>query len=205
MLRGEILHKDISEFHTDYTFFLGALSLRLFGERMVSLRYPAAAAALLQSWLAFVVFFRRYRSAAAAVLAGLIASSIGFIEISCPASHVYTPLLALLAAALLMEPVPSDASKAAACGFLVATAFMFRQLTGFYLAAGVLYCLMTAASGERLGSPAARTVLSVLFLLIGALVLRTMKLSAALLFEYGRWPSWPEPRIGPRSRKTRRS
>lgn len=189
LLHGEILHKSVSEFHTDYPFFIDALSLKLFGERMISLRYPAAAATLLQSCLAFVVFFRRNRNAAVAVLAALIATSVGFIEISCPASHVYTPFLSLLAAALLTGSSPSSAPKVAACGFLATTAFLFRQLTGFYLAAGILYFLLTDAAGDERaaeGGFAARTVLGGLFLLIGALVLRTMKPSAALLF--GAWP-----------------
>lgn len=189
LLHGETLHKDISEFHAGYTYFIGAFSLRLFGERLVSLRYPAAAVTLLQSCLVFFIFFRRDGDAAIAVLASLIATSIGFIEMPCPAPHVYTLFSALLAAAVLTGPSPAYTPKVIACGFLVMTVFLFRQLTGFYLAAGILLYLLTDPAGDQRtgqGAFAAKTVLCILLLLIGAFVLWTMKLSAVLLF--GVWP-----------------
>jgi len=57
MLGGEILHKQVQDFHSAPIHLIHAASLKLFGKDLVSLRYPLVLIGVLQAYLIFALIF----------------------------------------------------------------------------------------------------------------------------------------------------
>jgi len=140
LLGGERLHADIHESHGDYIHFIHAASLKNFGMKLVSLRYPAALVTFLTSLLVFFLFFRF--GAVFALIAGLVPVLVGFIEIQSPTIHLCTLFLAVLCAALLMKWKEAHPLKIFLLGLLIATLFQFRPLSAVYTGSAVLIYLL---------------------------------------------------------------
>src|ERR1041385_7289436 len=56
---GEVLNYDVEEIHTGYLNLFHSVVFRIFGTRLVSLRYPLAAVSLIESCLIFLILARR--------------------------------------------------------------------------------------------------------------------------------------------------
>jgi hypothetical protein len=140
-----VLNRDIHESHAGYIHFINALALKLFGYDAVSPRYPAAFVTWILSALVFVSFVRsgppgmsRVRSNTQAFLASLIPSCLGFVQISSPSVHVYAFFLTYVVVCSLLWFRRESPVRAPLAGFLCATLFLVRQLTGAFVGAAVL-------------------------------------------------------------------
>jgi hypothetical protein len=189
VLDGETLHVDIEDFHTDHSHAVNALAFALLGRDLRSLRVPLVIVTLAQSLLVFWLF--RTRTSRTAAIAALATSALSFVQYLNPQPHWYCLALAITTAAVLAAPRRWRISYLVALGALIATAFLFRQLTGVFLALAVVGHLLLAgppAPEPRGASTAASRLLSFLMAVaILAYCARVADLVGFLLF--GLWPA----------------
>src|SRR5262249_50305226 len=126
ILRGDVLNRDIQDIHAGYVNFANAAALWLFGEDLLSLRYPLAAMAWLQAALAFVLF--RNQGALTAAIAALALTALSTVQFLNPTAHWYALFLAVATIVVLSEMPRGARGRIELVGFLVMTAFLFRQL-----------------------------------------------------------------------------
>lgn len=150
MLRGAVLHRDIQDIHAGYVNVANAAALYLFGDDLLSLRYPLVAMGLAQAAIAFLLFRERgpWTGASAAIaLTGL--STVNYLN---PSAHWYALFLGLVVV-YAAATIPREARwRLEILGFLVALVFLFRQLTGVFVAMGLVAWLLyetPARGGQR--------------------------------------------------------
>ena len=140
VLAGEVLNAGVEEIHPGYVTFVNAAAFKVFGLRLVSLRYPLVLAALIQSCLLFLMLARR--DVTLAVVAGISAVALGVLQFLNPTPNWYCLLFATLVAFVLSRS-PERRWSVAAVGFLVGLTFLFRQITGVFVGIAVLTYLLT--------------------------------------------------------------
>jgi len=148
MLNGEVLNKDVEEIHTGYIHFIHVASFAAFGTRLVSMRYPLFVAGFLQSLLMFMIFAPR--NLAAAVVAAVCATAFGVIQFLNPQPSWYC-LLFVTAIAFCLTRMRDWKWTILVVGFLIGLTFFFRQITGVFVAMGVLTYLLTENKEEAVG------------------------------------------------------
>lgn len=186
LLHGEVLNRDVQDIHLGYVNFTNALALRLFGNDAVSLRYPLVGLAVVNAALAFALLARR----------GVLIATVGSVAVTClsvvqfmdPTAHWYALTLTLLTLAALRWVPPGRPGRYVLIGFLVGLVVCYRQLTGVFVAMGVLLYLLTelprAAAGHR--SWLSRGCIALMGL---ALVLYLARKTEPVAFvAYGTWP-----------------
>lgn len=153
ILAGEVLHRDVQALHPGYVYFVDALSLRLFGRDLVSLRYPLVALGVVQAALVGALFLRH--SAVMAATASLLFTSLGYVLLPTPSVHWYC-LFLLVLIVCAVEWVPKHSAwRPLILGLLVGVLGLFRQLTGAFVGAGVVaYLLAEPNAGGPAGEPA---------------------------------------------------
>lgn len=186
VLAGERLNADVEEIHPGYLTFVNAAAFRLFGLRLVSLRYPLVVAALIQSCLLFLMFARR--DIVVGVVAGIAAIAMGVLQFLNPTPNWYCLLFATVIAFILSHTGQQRAWRVVAIGVLVGLTFLFRQITGVFVGMAVLSYLLTetrdASAGE--GTLLARGLL--LLMLAGLLVYLLSATDGYGLVLFGIWP-----------------
>ncbi|MCP5070774.1 MAG: hypothetical protein GY946_29775 [bacterium] len=196
--QGEIHAKDVEELHPGYVHLVHALALKWFGRDVVSLRYPLALAILIQSLLIFLLFALRGRLLPA-LAAAFAMTALGAFQMSTVSVSLYCVLFAVLIVAVLLRVDRAWRGRPLLLGFLVMLTFLFRQLTGVFLAMGVLAVLLieepatpepvgAAEAGARAG-PRPLLARLLMIVMVGGLVaylLRATGVSGVLLF--GAWP-----------------
>ena len=140
LLSGEILNRDIQDVHAGYIHFVNAAAFSVFGIRLVSLRYPLAILTVLQSGLMFLLL--RPRGLLSAVVGALALTSLGFVQFLNPTANWYCLFLAVATIGWLRWGPAGRRERLIGTGFLVATTFLFRQLSGVLLGIGVLVFLL---------------------------------------------------------------
>lgn len=126
----------IDDVHPGYLNGINAAALALFGRDFLSLNYPLMAVVMLQAILVFVCFYRR--SPATAVLASLVPSALGVFQFINPNHHWYAFFLSIMTALLLSTEPKEGSGRRFFAGIMIATIFLFRQLTGVFMGIGVL-------------------------------------------------------------------
>ncbi len=186
LLQGEVLNRDIQGIHPGYINFANALWFRLFGDDLVSLRYPLVAMSVLQSCLVFLLLIPR--GTLAAITASLSLTALSLVQFLNPTAHWYCLLLFIVLICCLSW-LPRDGPwRLEIVGFLVVTLFLFRQLTGVIVAIGVLTFLLCEAPRGAAGKQRflARTLVAVMAGgLATYMVTKTGLLAVAV---YGIWP-----------------
>ena len=182
VLNGEVLNRDVHDHHFGYVNLINALWLWLFGVDLVSLRYPLAAMAIVQSCLAFRLLQPNGVLIASAGSIAMTALSIAlFVN---PTAHWYT-LFVFMVIVCVLAWLPRDARwRLEVLGYLVVTLILFRQLTGVFVAMGVLaYVLAEKPERSRSAAPILSwaTICIMLLGLGGYLVSKASPLSACLL------------------------
>lgn len=188
ILGGEILNRDIQDLHAGYINFANAAALSLFGDRLLSMRYPLAALTLLQACLMFVLL--RPRGLVVAAAGAIAMAALTFVQFLNPTAHWYALFLTIVAIAAMVW-IPCDGRwRLPTVGFLLISLFMFRQLTGVLVAIGVLTFWLCEEPGH--GSPyrfrdhlLARTLLFVMGAGIAGYIGAKADLGAAVLFGIG--------------------
>src|SRR5215213_2289893 len=146
ILLGQVLHRDVQDLYPGYLNFANAAAFSLFGVRMVSMRYPLAVLTVVQAGLMFLIL--RNRGVTTAIVGALALTALGFIQFLNPTANWYTLFLAVLTVAWLSWSPAGPVSRDVVTGLLVGSTFLFRQLSGVFLASGVLVFLLL----ERRGS-----------------------------------------------------
>ncbi len=165
LLSGEVLNRDFQDVRPGYANFVNAAALWLFGGELVSLRYPLVALGLVQAGLVYFLLLPR-----GALLAGsgaIALTALSFVQFLDPAAHWYCLALAIgVIGALAWMPRESRA-RLVTVGFLVIAIFLFRQLTGIFVAMGVLTYLLCEAPPGRNGRERALARLIVAVMVAG--------------------------------------
>jgi hypothetical protein len=186
ILRGEALHRDVQDLHAGYINYVNAAAFSLFGVRMVSMRYPLALLTVVQAGLMFLVLKRA--GTATALVGGLALTSLSFVQFLNPTPNWYTLFLAVAIIAWLSWNPTSLQWQHIVTGFLIGTAFLFRQLSGVFLASGVLvFLLLQKPSAGATGAPRlARGLLALIAVGHAWYILRVTDPVGWVLF--GVWP-----------------
>lgn len=148
ILRGEVLNRDVQDMHAGYINFVNALAFYLFGEDLLSLRYPLVFLGIVQAFLVFHLIELRGTVAAAATALAL--TSLSFVQFLNPTANWYALFLAILVTWSLVHLDRKRPFTIEMIGFLLATTFLFRQLTGAIVAMGaVAWLLLETDRHER--------------------------------------------------------
>jgi len=185
ILQGEVLNGTVQDIHMGYVNFTNALALYVFGLDLVSLRYPLVVMTLIQCGLAF--WWLSGRGHLVAFTAALVMSSLTLVQFLNPTAHWYALFLCMLTIALLSTEQRTRERTLELLGFLVVTLFLFRQLSGIFVAMGVLTFLLLQDQRTEHRHRALLARVLTLLMLGGLLFYLTKKtdLTAALLFGSG--------------------
>jgi len=185
MLNGEVLNKDVEEIHTGYIHFIDVAAFALFGVKFVSLRYPLVLAAFLQSCLVFLIIARR--NVLIALVAAATATAFGVIQYLNPQPSWYCVLFAT-AIAFFLTYFPERKWTIVVVGLLVGLVFFFRQITGVFVAMGVVTYLLAEKNDSAAGRDTwlARSILAVM--LAGTILYVRAATNASGLGLFGLWP-----------------
>ena len=166
ILAGEILNRDIQDIHPGYINFLNAAAFKVFGMNLVSLRYPLMLAALAQSCL--VALLLASRGTVAAVVGSLATTALGVIQFLNPTAHWYCLMLVVVLVGWLWWMPVRHSVRIVGAGALVGTIFLFRQLSGIWVAMAALVLLLEERSSDAKGSQTlvARSVVAVMLAMV---------------------------------------
>jgi len=185
ILAGDVLNGNLRDIHAGYVNFLHAAALWMFGEDLVSLRYPLVALTLLQSAFAYRLLLPRGPAYAALGAAAL--GALSFVLFPNPSANWYALFFAFAAILLLAETPTGDVRREVALGALLMVAFLFRQLSGVFLAIGVLTWLLIEPRPASGGRPiVARILAAIMGLGVAGYVWSKGSADGTLLF--GLWP-----------------
>jgi hypothetical protein len=186
VLNGEVLNGAVQDLHPGYVSFVNALAFRLFGLRLVSLRYPLALLTIIQSALLLLLLTRRSRLLAAA--AALAMASLSFVQFLNPTANWYALFCLVVLMAWLSWVPAGHAGRLEGAGFAVTALTLFRQLSGMLVGIGLLaFLLIEGQTQGRSGRPFAGRLLALGMLLsLGAYLAWVASVDSLLLF--GVWP-----------------
>ena len=186
VMKGEALNSDVEEIHTGYLNLFHSVVFRVFGVRLVSLRYPLAAVAFIQSCLVFLIFAKR--NLWLGVMGAVGSTSLGVIQYLNPTPNWYCLLLATLIAFCLTYIRPERKGRLELVGLLTGLIFLLRQITGVFVAMSVLTYLLCEKRDEtqRSGTLLSKCLLGVMLLGAAAYLLAATEQIGLLLF--GVWP-----------------
>lgn len=184
--RGEVLNSDVEEIHSGYHNFIHAGAFAIFGTKLLSMRYPLVIVAFIQSCLIFLIFVRH--DLKIAVIAALTATSTGVIQYLNPTPNWYCLLLVTLIIYCLAYIQPGRKLRLELIGVLVGSVYLFRQITGVFVAMGVLTYLLTEKKDEIGDGKAwlARGLIGVM--LIGLVIYLQSATNPTGLLLVGIWP-----------------
>ncbi|MDA1323210.1 MAG: hypothetical protein O3C34_00550 [Proteobacteria bacterium] len=148
IIAGDVIHRDVQALHTGLIYFTNALALKLFGGDFISLRYPLIAAGVVQAILAYLILVPR--GIVPAMVAGFAGASLSVVQFYNPTAHWYCVPIFF---AIVMAVGPTGRAwrwRLEIIGALLATLFLYRQLTGVFVAIGVLtYLFLDTTEAER--------------------------------------------------------
>lgn len=177
LVEGEVLNRDIQSRHGGYVHFIHAGAFSLFGKTLVSLRYPLLFLSMLQAAILYFLFLPQ--GVFFAFLASLLINAFGYVHYLSPMTHWYCLFLMILIAASLRLP-RENFFRIPWIGFLLGLLFLFRQLTGIFVAmALILYLFWERSSAENKRGFFPSYILS---LIAGALIFYLMRYGDTLAF-----------------------
>ena len=182
MLDGDVIHRDFQMLHAGLINFTNALFLKLADGDMVGLRYPLVALTVIQSAIGYKL--ARRNGYLTAVTAVLVLTAFGFLQFINPTPVWYGMCLAILTAYLLDRPEKETTKTLILLGFIVGTTFLFRQLTGLYMAAAVatIIFLKNPSEGQTTNPVAGRNILYFLAFGLALSVLKTGHFAGLVFF-----------------------
>lgn len=153
LIRGEVMNRDFQSLHPGYINFVNAGAFRVFGDDLLSMRYPLVAVAFLQSCLAFDLFARR--SVLLAAVASLMVTALGVVQFLNPSANWYC--LALVFALIWwLQVVPrSTRWRIVIAGVFIGALCLFRQLSGLWAGLAVLVLALAEESDSQRPAPGA--------------------------------------------------
>jgi hypothetical protein len=161
ILAGDVPHRDLVDLHGGYVNYLHALAFQLFGEDLVSLRYPLALLTFIQSLLAGWLLAPGKRWAVA--MAPLVVTAFSFVQFLNPSANWYSLFMLFLTCWALTRIDPRTLRGTILIGVLLGTCFLLRQLSGVLLAMGSVCWLLMSLDGAAGRAPwLARSLLLVI-------------------------------------------
>lgn len=141
VMRGELPHRDFQEIYTGGLAFLHAGAMRVFGDRLVVMRYPLFAFFLLWTLSLFFIT-RRFASDLVSAAATLVAVAMSIPNYSAAVPSWYNLFFATFTIHFALRFIETNSSKflffAGLCGGLSCLA----KISGLYLIAAVLLFLV---------------------------------------------------------------
>jgi hypothetical protein len=186
ILDGEVLNKDVEEIHTGYIHFVHVAAFANFGVKLVSLRYPLIIVGFLQSLLVFLIFARH--NLVVALIAAATATAFGVIQYLNPQPSWYCLFFATLIAFCLMTLPREHRWRLVLVGLLMGLVFFFRQITGVFVAMGVLTYVLTETTEEAKGSDTLLSRSLLALMLVGTILYLKSATNAYGLALVGLWP-----------------
>ncbi len=147
MNAGYIIHKDIIDLHAGYGNLLNAWAFRLFGEDLLSLRYPLIAITLVQSIIAYILLASR--GPFVACVGGIAVAAFSFVQFPNPSANWHALGWFFVLALCLEKLRPGSMLRLFLAGLLVGMCFFTRQLSGVFLALGLICVLLVEAPKEQ--------------------------------------------------------
>jgi hypothetical protein len=186
ILTGDVLNLDIQDIHAGYINFANALWLWLFGPDLVSLRYPLAVMAVVQSCILYRMLLPVGLIPA---FAGSIAmTSLTLVQFLNPTANWYV-LFVFVLIVWALAAMPKEARwRLEAIGYLVVTLFLFRQLSGVVVATGVVAYLLAETPRRRGDESVWMSRALALVLATGFLAYLTTKIGLFALVVFGIGP-----------------
>lgn len=185
MLAGDVLHRDLIDLHAGYVNIVHALAFKLFGEDLLSLRYPLVLLTLAQA--AFAWRLLAPAGPWPAFVAATVATAFSFIQFLNPSANWYALFFFFVTCWALTRTDPSRRRDVILIGFLIGLCFLFRQLSGVFLAMGAVFWLVMKLKPATEAPPRlARAVLAII--LLGLAFYLWSKGSLFALLVFGIWP-----------------
>lgn len=185
ILAGDVVNGNLQELHPGYISFLHAAAFAIFGEDLVSLRYPLVAATLAQTAIGYWLLIPS--GALVAVPGAALLAAVGFIQFLDPSPNWYALAMAFAVVAVLAHGRSGDPRREILLGAMIAATFLLRQLSGVALALGAVAWLLCEANDRPVARPRlARLMLAIMTVGVGAYFARNKSLDGVLLF--GLWP-----------------
>lgn len=147
ILAGDNLYTDIQVLHPGPIYYVNALSLKISNGDLVGLRYPLVAITVLQVALAYKIAMDK--GVLICVASASLMTAFSFLQFVNPTPHWYTLCFAIIITYILVKGDTNLPRTILLIGFFVGLAFLFRQLTGVFLAIGVTAVLLAQHSGTR--------------------------------------------------------
>lgn len=188
LLSGDVLFRDVRDFHPGYIHFLNAAAMGVFGVDLVSMRYPLALGSVAQAGLVFAAMRRCGAKPALAVLGALAGAAFGFILFSNPTPNWYAAFLTAAAIYVASRKDWALPRRELALGLLAGAIFLLRQPTGVFVAFGIVFLVLMERTqrAPHEGARAGSGLLLLLALVLAAFVARTGNIFGVLAF--GVWP-----------------
>lgn len=152
VLAGDILHRDLIDLHGGYGNLLNIWAFRVFGEDLLSLRYPLVAITVLQCLIAYALLASHGGLVASAGVVTLTAFS--FVQFPNPSANWHALLLFFLLCLCLERLRENAAPRLVLAGLVVGLCFFTRQLSGVFLGLGLVCVLLSEARGSEAGTRA---------------------------------------------------
>ena len=190
ILDGEVLHRDIQDVRPGYVNFINAAALYVFGPSLVSLRYPLALIALVQSILLFFLF--RSHGAMMAGVISLSSVALGVLHYINPNHHWYALFFTILLICHLTWTPRTSRWYIPLAGLLIVTVGLTRHLTGAFVGMGTLsYLLFEESKNLKFSYPwreqwMGRLLCGSMLALLTLYLLRSTDFVAFTMF--GSWP-----------------
>ncbi len=189
ILDGELLNRDVQDVHLGTINFANAAALWLFGNDLISLRYPLILLGILACALTCRTL--RHRGPFTVLTGGFVIAALSIVQFLNPTAHWYCFALFWITIDWLSRTndhsersVWANGRRLLVTGLLVGLVFQFRQLSGVLLAMGVLTCLIAEASAgsDRCRSLLARALCLLMFVGLSTYLLRKTDPVAMLLY-----------------------
>lgn len=146
---GDIIHRDLIDLHGGYGNVLNALAFRVFGEDLLSLRYPLVAITALQCIITFVLL--KVRGAVVAFVGVFAVAAFSFVQFPNPSANWHA-LGSFFCLCLCLEKIRRGSKiRLLLAGAIVGLCFFTRQLSGVFLALGLICVLLAEAPQKKDG------------------------------------------------------
>ncbi len=143
---GAIIHRDIIDLHGGYGNLLNAWAFRMFGEDLLSLRYPLVFISFVQCMIVYILL--RSHGNWVALVGTVTVAAFSFVQFPNPSANWHA-LGAFFCLCLCLEKMPkASAKRLLMAGAIVGVCFFTRQLSGVFLALGLIAVLLSEASRE---------------------------------------------------------
>ncbi len=137
---GEVLNRDVQDMHAGYVNLANAAALWLFGNDLLSLRYPLFVLGMAQVLIGYLLLLPR--GPVTAAIGAVALTALSFVQFLNPTAHWHCLAIAMAIVAVIAWTRADTPLRADLLGALLITLFFFRQLSGVLVAIGVVAWLI---------------------------------------------------------------